>query len=69
MKRVRVVEMTTPSKWRVTTLKARSLNLTYWWIEEASEVGYDYFVQLQTRLRNHATEHHRGILSTNPDLG
>jgi phage terminase large subunit len=49
--------------------KARSLNLTYWWIEEASEVGYDYFVQLQTRLRNHSTTHHKGILSTNPDLG
>jgi phage terminase large subunit len=49
--------------------KARSLNLTYWWIEEASEVGYDYFVQLQTRLRNHATKFHKGILSSNPDLG
>jgi PBSX family phage terminase large subunit len=49
--------------------KARSLNLTCWHIEEASEVGYEYFVQLQTRLRNHATNHHIGILSTNPDLG
>jgi phage terminase large subunit len=49
--------------------KSRSLNLTCFHIEEASEVGYDYFVQLQTRLRNHATNHHIGILSTNPDLG
>jgi PBSX family phage terminase large subunit len=49
--------------------KARSLNLSFWWIEEASEVGYDYFVQLQTRLRNHTTQNHRGILSSNPDLG
>jgi PBSX family phage terminase large subunit len=49
--------------------KARSLNLTCFHIEEASEVGYDYFVQLQTRLRNHATTRHIGILSSNPDLG
>jgi phage terminase large subunit len=49
--------------------KARSLNLTCFHIEEASEVGYDYFVQLTTRLRNHATEKHLGILSSNPDLG
>jgi hypothetical protein len=49
--------------------KARSLNLCYVWIEEASEVSLDYIVQLQTRLRNHATEHHKMILSTNPDLG
>lgn len=49
--------------------KARSLNLSCFHIEEASEVGHDYFVQLQTRLRNHATDHHIGILSTNPDLG
>jgi hypothetical protein len=31
--------------------------------------SYDYIVQLQTRLRNHATKHHQMILSTNPDLG
>jgi PBSX family phage terminase large subunit len=49
--------------------KARSLNLCYIWIEEASEVNFDYVVQLQTRMRNHATEHHKMILSTNPDLG
>src|SRR5699024_2389362 len=48
--------------------KARSLNLTAFWVEEASEVGYEYFVQLQTRLRNHATDHHIGLLSTNPDM-
>jgi phage terminase large subunit len=48
--------------------KARSLNLCYFWIEEASEIAYDYFVQLQTRLRNHATTKHRGILSSNPEL-
>lgn len=48
--------------------KARSLNLTFFWIEEANGVGYSYFNQLRTRLRNHATEHHRGILSTNPDM-
>jgi PBSX family phage terminase large subunit len=49
--------------------KARSLNLCYIWVEEASEVSFDYIVQLQTRLRNHATKHHQMILSTNPDLG
>lgn len=49
--------------------KAKSLNLTSFWMEEASEVHYEYFVQLQTRLRNAATDHHMGILSTNPDLG
>lgn len=49
--------------------KIRSLNLTAFWIEEASEVGYDIFSQLQTRLRSHHTNNHMGILSTNPDLG
>lgn len=49
--------------------KAKSLNLCYVWVEEASEVNFDYVTQLQTRLRNHATEHHQMILSTNPDLG
>lgn len=49
--------------------KARSLNLSFFWIEEASEVDYDYFVQLQSRLRSHATNRHGGILSTNPDMG
>lgn len=49
--------------------KARSLNLSCWHIEEASEVKYEYFVQLQTRLRNHATIKHIGILSSNPDVG
>jgi phage terminase large subunit len=49
--------------------KARSLNLSFWWIEEASEVKYDYYVQLQTRLRNNTTKQHKGILSSNPDVG
>lgn len=48
--------------------KLRSLNLTAFWIEEASEVKYDVFVQLQTRLRNKATKHHLGILTSNPDM-
>lgn len=49
--------------------KARSLNLSCFWIEEASEVPYEYFDQLKTRLRNKNTDHHKGILSTNPDMG
>lgn len=48
--------------------KARSLNLTFWWIEEANGVDYAYFVQLQTRLRNNATPFQRGIMTTNPDM-
>lgn len=49
--------------------KLRSLNLTSFWIEEASEVKYEIFVQLQTRLRNKATKKHQGILTSNPDMG
>lgn len=49
--------------------KLRSLNLTAFWIEEASEVKYDIFVQLQTRLRNKATKYHLGIITSNPDMG
>ncbi|MEV2907560.1 phage terminase large subunit [Paenibacillus larvae] len=49
--------------------KARSLNLSCAWIEEASEVNYEYFVQLQTRMRNENTEQHMIILSSNPDIG
>jgi PBSX family phage terminase large subunit len=49
--------------------KARSLNLTCFMIEEASEVAYEYFVQLQTRLRSDATKNHMGILSSNPSEG
>src|SRR6185437_13765129 len=49
--------------------KLRSLNLTSFWIEEASEVKYEIFVQLQTRLRNKATKYHQGILTSNPDMG
>jgi phage terminase large subunit len=48
--------------------KLRSLNLTAWWIEEGNTVSFDVFAQLQTRLRNHATDKHMGIVSTNPDL-
>ena len=48
--------------------KLRSLNLTMWWIEEANTVDFEIFTQLQTRLRNHATKQHKGIMSTNPDL-
>lgn len=48
--------------------KIRSLNLSCAWIEEASEVKYEIFVQLQTRLRNSATKHHQLILSSNPDM-
>jgi phage terminase large subunit len=49
--------------------KIRSLNLSMAWIEEASEVKYDIYVQLTTRLRNKATKHHQLVLTTNPDLG
>lgn len=49
--------------------KIRSLNLSAFWIEEASEVSHDIFVQLQTRLRNTATKKHLGIITSNPDLG
>ena len=49
--------------------KLRSLNLTSFWIEEASEVKFEIFVQLQTRLRNKATKYHQGILTSNPDMG
>lgn len=48
--------------------KARSLNLTFFWIEEANGVKFEYFTQLQTRLRNNATPFQRGIISTNPDM-
>lgn len=49
--------------------KARSLNLTFFWIEESNGVDFSYFTQLQTRLRNTATPFQRGILTTNPDMG
>ena len=48
--------------------KARSLNLTFFWIEEANGVNFNYFTQLQTRLRNTASKFPRGILTTNPDM-
>lgn len=49
--------------------KARSLNLCFAHIEEASEVKYEYYDQLLNRLRNRATDNHKLILSTNPDAG
>jgi PBSX family phage terminase large subunit len=59
--------------------KLRSLNLTAFYIEEASGVDYAIFDQLQTRLRNKAAYIWKdgrvvgynfvGILSTNPESG
>lgn len=48
--------------------KLRSLNLTCAWIEEASEVKFEIYVQLTTRLRNKATKNHQIILTSNPDM-
>lgn len=47
--------------------KLRSLNLCHVLIEEANGVPYEVFIQLQTRLRHHATTNHRILLSSNPD--
>lgn len=47
--------------------KLRSLNLCHCYLEEANGTDFSIFTQLQTRLRHHATEHHRIIMSTNPD--
>ena len=60
--------------------KIRSLNLTAFWIVEASGVDYKIFTQLQTRLRNraaivkdsqgHEIEHRFiGIVESNPEEG
>ena len=60
--------------------KIRSLNLTAFWIIEASGVKYEIFTQLQTRLRNRAAvvknkegyeiEHKfMGIVESNPEEG
>jgi len=49
--------------------KFKSLNLTHFWIEEASDVALTIFIQLKTRLRNNVTKDHFGILSTNPSMG
>lgn len=60
--------------------KIRSLNLTAFWIIEASGVAYNIFTQLQTRLRNRAAvvknkagyevEHKfMGIVESNPEEG
>lgn len=48
--------------------KLRSLNLSHIWIEEANGVDYSIFTQLETRLRHSATDHHRLLISTNPDV-
>jgi hypothetical protein len=61
-------EKVSSRKVKVTELKIRSLNLSSFWVEECSEIKYEIFAQLKTRLRNRATEHHIGILTTNPDL-
>ena len=56
----------------------RSLNLTAFYVEEASNVDESVFVQLQTRLRNLAAveydqygheigSHYMGLVSTNPE--
>lgn len=47
--------------------KLRSLNLCHIWMEEANGTAFSVFTQLQTRLRHHATDDHRIIMSTNPD--
>lgn len=60
--------------------KIRSLNLTAFWIVEASGVKFNIFTQLQTRLRNraaivkdregHEIEHRfMGIVESNPEEG
>lgn len=60
--------------------KIRSLNLTAFWIVEASGVKFEIFTQLQTRLRNRAAivkdkngyeiEHRfMGIVESNPEEG
>ena len=60
--------------------KIRSLNLTAFWIVEASGVAFNIFTQLQTRLRNRAAivkdsqgyeiEHRfMGIVESNPEEG
>jgi phage terminase large subunit len=48
--------------------KLKSLNLCHAWIEEANGVDYSIFVQLQTRLRHHATKEHKILLTTNPAM-
>lgn len=58
----------------------RSLNLTMFYMEEASEVDYKIFMQLQARLRNQAglfrdehgmvvADHRKGIIASNPEQG
>lgn len=49
--------------------KLRSLNLCHVLMEEANGTDYSIFVQLQTRLRHHATKDHKILISSNPDVG
>jgi phage terminase large subunit len=37
-------------------------------LEECSEVNFEIYVQLTTRLRNKSTDHHQIILTTNPEM-
>lgn len=47
--------------------KLRSLNLCHAYCEEANGTDFSIFTQLQTRLRHHATDNHKIIMSSNPD--
>lgn len=47
--------------------KLRSLNLCHVIMEEANGTSFAIFTQLQTRLRHHATNDHKILISTNPD--
>lgn len=48
--------------------KLRSLNLSHIWMEEANGTDFSIYTQLETRLRHHATDDHRLLISTNPDM-
>lgn len=48
--------------------KLRSLNLCHVIMEEANGVDFSIFTQLQTRLRHKATDDHKILLSSNPDI-
>lgn len=47
--------------------KLKSLNLNWWYIDEASEVPEDIFLALKGRLRNPSTGFHRGFITSNPE--
>ena len=48
--------------------KLRSLNLCHVIMEEANGTSFAIFTQLQTRLRHHATDDHKILIATNPDM-